>query len=246
LMPDSGGTYFLPRLVGTARAMGLALLGEKLPAEEAERLGLIWKCVDDAQLMDEAGTIAAALGAGLPVEQPGASMIVDVGGGTTEVAVMSLCGIVYSESLRIAGDEMNQAIIHYLRRAYDLLVGERRAEDAKIRLGSAYPKDDDHEPMEVQGRDLLDGLPKTVVVTALEVREALREPVYFVQGESSKRYAGRPLPLEEGETVVWNNVIGLWQEISLNYQQCLRAYREGDLAIAPHAAVTRKCALRPW
>jgi rod shape-determining protein MreB len=122
-------------------------------------------------------SMAAALGAGLPVEQPGASMIVDVGGGTTEVAVMSLCGIVYSESLRIAGDEMNQAIIHYLRRAYDLLVGERRAEDAKIRLGSAYPKDDDHEPMAVQGRDLLDGLPKTVVVTALEVREALREPV---------------------------------------------------------------------
>jgi rod shape-determining protein MreB len=122
-------------------------------------------------------SMAAALGAGLPVEQPGASMIVDVGGGTTEVAVMSLCGIVYSQSLRIAGDEMNQAIIHYLRRAYDLLVGERRAEDAKIRLGSAYPKDDDHEPMAVQGRDLLDGLPKTVVVTALEVREALREPV---------------------------------------------------------------------
>ncbi len=122
-------------------------------------------------------SMAAALGAGLPVEQPGASMIVDVGGGTTEVAVMSLCGIVYSESLRIAGDEMNQAIIHYLRRAYDLLVGERRAEDAKIRLGSAYPKGDDHEPIEVQGRDLLDGLPKTVVITALEVREALREPV---------------------------------------------------------------------
>src|SRR5216683_3289746 len=110
-------------------------------------------------------SMAAALGAGLPVEQPGASMIVDVGGGTTEVAVMSLCGIVYSESLRIAGDEMNQAVIHYLRRAYDLLVGERRAEDA------------DHEPMEVQGRDLLDGLPKTVVITALEMREALREPV---------------------------------------------------------------------
>ena len=113
-------------------------------------------------------SMAAALGAGLPVEQPGASMIVDVGGGTTEVAVMSLCGIVYSESLRIAGDDMNQAMIHYLRRAYDLLVGERRAEDAKIRLGSAYPKGDDHEPVEVQGRDLLDGLPKTVVVTALE------------------------------------------------------------------------------
>jgi len=124
-------------------------------------------------------SMAAALGAGLPVQQPGASMIVDIGGGTTEVAVMSLCGIVYSESLRTAGDEMNQAIIHHLRRSYDLLVGERRAEEAKIRLGSAHPKADekDQEPMDVQGRDLLDGLPKTVVVTALEVREALREPV---------------------------------------------------------------------
>jgi rod shape-determining protein MreB len=121
--------------------------------------------------------MAAALGAGLPVSEPGASMIVDIGGGTTEVAVMSLCGIVYSQSLRTAGDEMNQAVIHYLRRAYDLLVGERRAEEAKIRLGSAYPKGDDNEPMEVQGRDLLDGLPKTVVITALEVREAMREPV---------------------------------------------------------------------
>jgi rod shape-determining protein MreB len=104
-------------------------------------------------------------------------MIVDVGGGTTEVAVMSLCGIVYSGSLRTAGDEMNQAIIQHLRRSYDLLVGERRAEEAKIRLGSAYPKGDDQDTMEVQGRDLLDGLPKTVAVTALEVREALREPV---------------------------------------------------------------------
>ena len=122
-------------------------------------------------------SMAAALGAGLPVEQPGASMIVDVGGGTTEVAVMSLCGIVYSGSLRTAGDEMNQAIIQHLRRSYDLLVGERRAEEAKIRLGSAYPKGDDQDTMEVQGRDLLDGLPKTVAVTALEVREALREPV---------------------------------------------------------------------
>jgi rod shape-determining protein MreB and related proteins len=124
-------------------------------------------------------SMAAALGAGLPVQQPGASMIVDIGGGTTEVAVMSLCGIVYSESLRTAGDDMNQAIIHHLRRSYDLLVGERRAEEAKIRLGSACPKADeeDQEPMQVQGRDLLDGLPKTVVVSALEVREALREPV---------------------------------------------------------------------
>ena len=128
-----------------------------------------------ARLIEE--PMAAAIGAGLPVSEPSGSLVVDIGGGTTEVAVMSLCGVVYSESLRTAGDEMNQAIIQFLRRSYDLLVGERRAEEAKIKLGSAYPKGDDNEGMEVQGRDLLDGLPKTVVVTALEVREAMREPV---------------------------------------------------------------------
>jgi len=102
-------------------------------------------------------SMAAALGAGLPVAEPGASMIVDIGGGTTEVAVMfALRGGVFRVAAH-RGDDMNQSIIQFLRRSYDLLIGERRAEDAKIKLGSAYPKGDDNEGMEVQGRDLLDG-----------------------------------------------------------------------------------------
>ena len=121
--------------------------------------------------------MAAALGAGLPLEAPGAHMIVDIGGGTTEVAIMSLAGIVYGKSVRIAGDEMNEAVIQYMRRTYNLLIGERQAEDVKITLGSAAPSSTESEKMEVKGRDLIDGFPKRVVVTGDEVREALREPV---------------------------------------------------------------------
>ncbi len=121
--------------------------------------------------------MAAALGAGLPIEAPGAHMIVDIGGGTTEVAVMSLAGIVYGKSVRIAGDEMNEAVIQYMRRTYSLLIGERQAEDVKITLGSAAPSGTESEKMEVKGRDLIDGFPKRVVITGGEIREALREPV---------------------------------------------------------------------
>ncbi len=121
--------------------------------------------------------VAAALGAGLPVAEPGAKMIVDVGGGTTEIAVISLSGIVYSASLRIGGDDMNDAIGQHVRKSHGLLIGERRAEEIKIALGSAYPQADDVAPMPVKGRDLTSGLPRTIVVTAAEVREALREPI---------------------------------------------------------------------
>src|SRR5260370_35517278 len=112
--------------------------------------------------------MAAALGAGLPVAEPGASMSVDIGGGTTEVAVMSLCGVVYSESLRIAGDDMNQSIIQFLRRSYDLLIGERRAAGRKIKLGSAQPKGGANAGMEVQGRDPPGAPPKQGVGTHLQ------------------------------------------------------------------------------
>jgi rod shape-determining protein MreB len=121
--------------------------------------------------------MAAALGAGLPIEAPGAHMIVDIGGGTTEVAIMSLAGIVYGKSLRIAGDEMNEAVIQHMRRTYNLLIGERQAEEVKIKLGSAGPSGSESEKMEVKGRDLIDGFPRGIVVTSEEVREALREPV---------------------------------------------------------------------
>jgi rod shape-determining protein MreB len=121
--------------------------------------------------------MAAALGAGLPIEAPGAHMIVDIGGGTTEVAIMSLAGIVYGKSLRIAGDEMNEAVIQHMRRTYTLLIGERQAEEVKLKLGSAAPGSTESAKMEVKGRDLIDGFPRGLVVTSEEVREALREPV---------------------------------------------------------------------
>ena len=106
--------------------------------------------------------VAAAVGAGLPITDPGANMIVDIGGGTTEVAVISLSGIVHSTSLRLGGDDMNDAIALHVRKSHGLLIGERRSEEIKIQLGSAYPQPDDVAPMPVKGRDLTSGLPKTV------------------------------------------------------------------------------------
>src|SRR2546426_822514 len=126
------------------------------------------------------GPIAAAIGAGLPIQEPGGNMIVDIGGGTTEVAVISLSGIVYAKSVRIAGDEMDEAIVQYIRKHYNLLVGERRAEEIKVTLGSAYPMGGERRTMEVKGRDLIDGIPKTIVITDEEIREALREPVMTI------------------------------------------------------------------
>jgi rod shape-determining protein MreB len=124
--------------------------------------------------------MAAAIGAGLPIQEPGGNMIVDMGGGTTEVAVISLSGIVISKSVRIAGDEMDEAIVQYIKKHYNLLIGERRAEEIKIKLGSAYPMPGERATMEVKGRDLIDGIPKTIVVTDEEIREALREPVMSI------------------------------------------------------------------
>ncbi|MDP3704201.1 MAG: rod shape-determining protein [Candidatus Omnitrophota bacterium] len=119
---------------------------------------------------------AAAIGVGLPIHEPGGNMIIDIGGGTTEMAVISLDGVVVSRSIRVAGDEMDQAIIEHLRKAYNLMIGERSAEELKIRIGSAYPLDEELT-MEVRGRDLVTGLPKTVTITSEEVREALSDPV---------------------------------------------------------------------
>ena len=124
--------------------------------------------------------MAAAIGAGLPIHEPTGNMVVDIGGGTTEVAVISLSGIVYSKSVRIAGDEMDEAIVQYIKKHYNLLVGERRAEEIKVTLGSAYPMGGERRTMEVKGRDLIDGIPKTIVITDEEIREALREPVMTI------------------------------------------------------------------
>ena len=120
--------------------------------------------------------MAAAIGANLPVETATGSMVVDIGGGTSEVAVISLGGIVTSVSLRIAGDEFDNAIIQYIKRMYNLMTGERTAEAIKIGIGSAYPVFEE-QTMEVKGRDLMTGLPKTIVITSDDVREALKEPL---------------------------------------------------------------------
>lgn len=141
------------------------------------------RAVEDAAKQAGAGIVelieepmAAAIGAGLPVSEPTGSMVVDIGGGTSEVAVVSLGDIVTATSERVAGDKLDEAIVSYVKRKYNLLIGERTAEDVKIKIGSAVPYDDEGE-MSIKGRNLLDGLPKNIVITSAEVREALAEPL---------------------------------------------------------------------
>jgi rod shape-determining protein MreB len=131
----------------------------------------------EVYLVDQA--MAAAIGAGLPITEPSGNMVVDIGGGTTDIAVISLAGIVYSKSVRVAGNEMDEAVIQYIKKKYNLLIGERTAEQVKFEIGSAFPLD---EPMtmEIKGRDLIEGIPKTLTVTDAEIREALQEPVSII------------------------------------------------------------------
>jgi rod shape-determining protein MreB len=128
----------------------------------------------EVHLVEQA--MVAAIGAGVPITEPSGNMIVDIGGGTTDIAVISLSGIVYSRSVRVAGNEMDEAIMHYLKRKYNLLIGERTAEQIKIEIGSAFPLE---KPltMEIKGRNLIEGLPKTITIEDSEIREALSECV---------------------------------------------------------------------
>jgi len=128
----------------------------------------------EVHLMEE--PMAASIGAGLPVEEPSGNMIVDIGGGTTEVAVISLAGVVYSRSIRIGGNEMDEAIVQYIKRRHNLVIGERTAERLKIKLGSAAPLDEP-ETLEIKGRGLVEGLPKSIMVSDTEILEALEETV---------------------------------------------------------------------
>ena len=120
--------------------------------------------------------MAAAIGVGLPIDEPAANMIVDIGGGTTEIAMISLSGMVICKAIRVAGDELDAAIVNYMKRAYNLIIGDRTAEEIKIRVGSAYPLDEELT-MEVKGRDSVAGLPKTIHITSQEIREALSDPI---------------------------------------------------------------------
>ena len=137
--------------------------------DSAEQAG-----ASEVYLVEQA--MMAAIGAGLPITEPSGNMIVDIGGGTTDVAVISLAGAVYSRSLRIAGNELDEAIINYLKRRHNLLIGERTAERIKHELGSAYPLQEELK-MEIKGRNLIEGVPKTLTITDVEVREALAEPI---------------------------------------------------------------------
>ncbi len=123
--------------------------------------------------------VAAAIGAGLPITEPSGNMVVDIGGGTTDIAVISLGGIVCSESVKVAGDQMDEAIMGYVKRRYNLLIGEHMAEKVKMEVGSAYPLEE-QKTMMVKGRDMISGIPRTVVVNDAEIREALEEPIHAI------------------------------------------------------------------
>jgi len=160
--------FFRPRVV-IAIPSGITAVEKRAVFNSAERAG-----ARRVYLVEE--PMAAGIGAGLPFHKPTASMIVDIGGGTTEVAIISLADISVSKSLRVAGDDMDEAIISYLRRTYNLMIGEQTAERIKIEIGSCADQDQELS-MEVRGRDLISGLPRKTTVTSDEIREALREPV---------------------------------------------------------------------
>ncbi|MBW2148494.1 MAG: rod shape-determining protein [Deltaproteobacteria bacterium] len=148
---------------------GVTQVEKRAVRESAESAG-----AREVYIIDE--PMAAAIGAGLPITEPISNMIVDIGGGTTEVAVISLSGIVYSKSVRVAGDKIDQAILHYIKRKYNLLIGERTAEIIKMLIGSAYP-DEEEKKLEVKGRDLVGGIPKILTIDSEEIRDAIQEPV---------------------------------------------------------------------
>jgi rod shape-determining protein MreB and related proteins len=159
-------TLVRPRVV-IAVPSGITQVEKRAVRDSAESAG-----AREVFLIEE--PMAAAIGVDLPVQEPTGNMIIDIGGGTTEVAIISMSGIVYSKSIRIAGDEMDEAIVNYIKRKYNLLIGERTAEEVKISIGSAYPMEK-RITMEVKGRDLVAGIPKTLVVSDEEIREALTE-----------------------------------------------------------------------
>jgi rod shape-determining protein MreB len=162
------GRLIRPRVV-IAVPSGITGVERRAVVDSAERAG-----ARKVYLVDE--PMAAGIGSGLPVTDPTASMIVDIGGGTTEVAIMSLGDIASCQSIRVGGDDMDEALINHLKRTYNLLIGEARAEKVKIQIGSAVPLEEELM-MEVAGRDTITGLPRKIVVTSEEIREALREPI---------------------------------------------------------------------
>lgn len=167
-----GKTLVSPRIV-IGIPSGVTGVERRAVMEAASQAG-----AREVYLIDE--PVAAAIGAGLPVAEPTGNMIIDIGGGTTEVAVLSLQGTVLSESVRVAGDELSESIVQYMKKVHNLVVGERTAEEIKISIGSAYPTQDDEALMEVRGLHLLSGLPRTVTIKGPEIRESMSEPLSVI------------------------------------------------------------------
>ena len=164
-------SWVKPRLV-IAIPSGITEVEKRAVVDSAERAG-----VGEVFLVEE--PIAAAIGVGLPIQEPIGNMVIDIGGGTTEIAVISLKNIVFSKSIRVGGDEMDEAIIEYLKKTYNLMIGERTAENIKIKIGSAYPLEET-KTLEIKGRDLISGLPKAITISSEEIREALSETVRMI------------------------------------------------------------------
>jgi rod shape-determining protein MreB len=157
-----------PRIV-VAIPSGCTEVEKRAVRDSAEQAG-----AREVFLIEE--PMAAAIGAGMPIAEPQGNMIVDIGGGTTEVAVISLGDVVYGRSIRVAGDELDEAVVNYIKKTYNILIGERTAEDIKIQIGSAFPLEQELR-MQIKGRDLVTGLPKTIELTSQEIRGALEEPL---------------------------------------------------------------------
>jgi rod shape-determining protein MreB and related proteins len=180
------GKYLVPGRIVIGIPSGVTGVERRAVKEAAYQAG-----AKEVYLIDE--PVAAAIGAGLPVAEPTGNMIIDIGGGTTEVAVLSLQGTVLSESVRVAGDELSDSITQYMKKVHNLIVGERTAEDIKINLGSAYPTEDEEPLMEVRGLHLLSGLPRTVSIKGSEIRESMSEPLSVIV-EAVKRTLERTPP----------------------------------------------------
>jgi rod shape-determining protein MreB and related proteins len=178
-----GGTLFRPRIIIGVPSR-ITQVEQRAVKESAELAG-----ARQVYLIEE--PVAAAIGAGLPITEPSGNMVVDIGGGTTDIAVISLGGIVYSESVRIAGDQIDGAIISHLKRAYSLLIGDHMAERIKMEIGSAYPFAEKKQ-MAVKGRDLVSGIPRTILLDDAEIREALEDCITTIIGAIRKALEHTP------------------------------------------------------